>query len=80
MLELAQLLGVPLAEIAVIGDGGNDVAMFERGGFGIAMGNASDGVKRAADAVTTGNNENGVAHAIRNIILNAEPVSRSDAR
>ena len=31
--ELARLLAVPLAEIAVIGDGGNDVAMFERGGL-----------------------------------------------
>ena len=30
--EIARLLGVPLAEIAVIGDGGNDVAMFERSG------------------------------------------------
>ena len=28
--EIAKLLGIPLAEIAVIGDGGNDVAMFER--------------------------------------------------
>ena len=80
LLELAQLLGVPLEHIAVIGDGRNDVAMFERSGFAIAMGNASDSVKGAADAVTTGNNENGVAHAIRDIILNAGPVSRSDAR
>jgi phosphoserine phosphatase len=37
------------AEIAVIGDGGNDVAMFERSGLCIAMGNASAGVQRAAD-------------------------------
>ena len=28
--EIAKLLGIPLAEVAVIGDGGNDVAMFER--------------------------------------------------
>ena len=41
--EIAKLLGVPLAEIAVIGDGGNDVAMFERSGLSIAMGNASPG-------------------------------------
>ena len=41
--EIAKLLGIPLAEIAVIGDGGNDVAMFERGGLSIAMGNAQSG-------------------------------------
>lgn len=45
--EIARLLGVPLAEIAVIGDGGNDVAMFERSGLSIAMGNASPAVQRA---------------------------------
>ena len=39
--EIAKLLGIPLAEIAVIGDGSNDVAMFERSGLSIAMGNAS---------------------------------------
>jgi HAD superfamily hydrolase (TIGR01484 family) len=35
--ELAKLLTIPLAEIAVIGDGGNDIAMFERCGLSIAM-------------------------------------------
>ena len=35
--EIAELLDIPLAEIAVIGDGGNDVAMFERSGLSIAM-------------------------------------------
>src|SRR6202030_4485107 len=39
--ELAKLLGIPETEIAVIGDGGNDIAMFERSGLSIAMGNAS---------------------------------------
>src|SRR5664279_2945535 len=50
--ELAQRLAIPLAEIAVIGDGSNDVAMFERSGLSIAMGNASLAVQRAADFVT----------------------------
>ena len=53
--EIAKLLGVPLAEIAVIGDGGNDVAMFERSGLSIAMGNASPEVQQAADFVTDSN-------------------------
>lgn len=38
--ELAQLVAIPFAEIAVIGDGSNDVAMFERSGLG-ATGNAA---------------------------------------
>jgi Cof subfamily protein (haloacid dehalogenase superfamily) len=53
--EIAKLLAVPLAEIAAIGDGGNDVAMFERSGLSIAMGNASPEVRQAADFVTGSN-------------------------
>ena len=50
--QFANLLAIPLAEIAVIGDGGNDVAMFERSGLSIAMGNAKPAVRQAADFVT----------------------------
>jgi Cof subfamily protein (haloacid dehalogenase superfamily) len=67
--EIAEMLGVPLAEIAAIGDGGNDVAMFERSGLSIAMGNASPEVQRAADFVTDSNGEDGFANAIERFIL-----------
>jgi Cof subfamily protein (haloacid dehalogenase superfamily) len=67
--DLARLLAVPLAEIAVIGDGGNDVAMFERSGLSIAMGNASPEVQRAADFVTNSNREDGFADAVERFIL-----------
>jgi Cof subfamily protein (haloacid dehalogenase superfamily) len=67
--ELADLMGIPLAEIAVLGDGGNDVAMFERSGLSIAMGNASPEVQLAADFVTDSNREEGFASAIERIIL-----------
>ena len=67
--ELAKLLAIPLAEIAVIGDGGNDIAMFERGGLSIAMGNASPEVRRAADFVTDSNREDGFANGIERFIL-----------
>ena len=67
--EIAKLLGVPLAEIAVIGDGGNDVAMFKRSGLSIAMGNAAPEVQRAADLVADSNREEGFAKAIDRFIL-----------
>ena len=70
-------MGVPLAEIAVIGDGGNDVAMFERSGLSIAMGNASPEVQQAADFVTDSNREEGFANAIERFILGGD---RSNAR
>jgi Cof subfamily protein (haloacid dehalogenase superfamily) len=75
--EIAKLLAVPLAEIAVIGDGGNDVAMFERGGLSIAMGNANPEVQQAADFVTDGNGDDGFANAIERFILGGD---RSNVR
>jgi Cof subfamily protein (haloacid dehalogenase superfamily) len=67
--ELARLLDIPLVEIAVIGDGRNDLAMFGRSGFSIAMGNASPEVQRAADFVTDSNREDGFAKAIERFIF-----------
>jgi hypothetical protein len=69
---IAKLLVTPLAEIAVIGDGRNDVAMFERSGLSIAMGNASPEVKQAADFVTGSNRDDGFARAVESIILGGE--------
>jgi Cof subfamily protein (haloacid dehalogenase superfamily) len=73
--ELARLLAVPLQEIAVIGDGGNDVAMFARSGLSIAMGNASPEVQRAADLVTDSNSDDGFAKAIQRFILGGDRAS-----
>jgi hydroxymethylpyrimidine pyrophosphatase-like HAD family hydrolase len=69
---LATLLAVPPTEIAVVGDGGNDVAMFERSGLSIAMGNASPQVQGAADFVTDTNREEGFANAIERFILGGD--------
>ena len=66
---IAQALGVDLADTIAIGDQANDLAMFARAGRSIAMGNATDAVKAKADAVTLSNNDSGVAHAIRTMIL-----------
>jgi Cof subfamily protein (haloacid dehalogenase superfamily) len=67
--ELARLLAVPESEIAVIGDGGNDIAMFARSGLSIAMGNAGPQVQAAADFVTDRNGEEGFAKAMERFVL-----------
>ena len=69
--ELARALGVPLEQTAVVGDGQNDVYMFKVAGLSIAVDNASDDVKKAADHVTTSNVDDGVAHAIDRYVLPA---------
>ncbi len=66
---LAERLAVPRDEIAVLGDMGNDVEMFHRAGFAIAMANATPDVKALAQAITLSNDEDGFAAAIDRYIL-----------
>jgi Cof subfamily protein (haloacid dehalogenase superfamily) len=66
---LSEHLEVPAAEIATIGDQPNDVLMFKRSGFSIAMGNASDEVKAQASATTDSYNDEGFAKAMERFIL-----------
>ena len=68
---LSKLLSIPAQEIATIGDMPNDVLMFRKSGFSIAMGQASDEVKKAASAVTDGYNDEGFAKAIERFVLKA---------
>ncbi|MDD2619118.1 MAG: Cof-type HAD-IIB family hydrolase [Syntrophomonadaceae bacterium] len=57
-------------EVLAVGDSYNDLNMLEWAGTGIAMGNAPDVVKAAADFVTLSNEEEGVAEALINFVLN----------
>ena len=66
---IAEAAGVPLSQTAVIGDGGNDIAMFKVAGVSIAMGNGSDSVRAAAMHTAPPNVEDGVAVAIEELIL-----------
>jgi Cof subfamily protein (haloacid dehalogenase superfamily) len=66
---LAKLLGLPPKRIAAIGDGLNDIAMFEQAGVSIAMGNAFPEVRRTAQFVTSSNAEDGFAHAVERFVL-----------
>ncbi len=67
---LAELLGIGVEEIAVIGDMENDVPMFDAAGFSVAMGNASAAVKaKASVAAVASNDHDGWAEAIDTVIL-----------
>lgn len=63
--DLGQLLGISQDEIMAIGDQGNDLSMVSFAGVGVAMGNAIDEIKNAAQHITKTNEENGVAYAIQ---------------
>ena len=69
---LSRHLGIPEGEIATIGDQPNDVLMFRRSGFAIAMGNASPEVQAQADAVTESYDDEGFARAVERFFLDGE--------
>ncbi len=52
---------IPAAAVAAFGDQNNDKEMLAWAGLGVAMGNAAPEAKKAADFVTTSNDEDGVA-------------------
>ena len=66
---LSKRLNIPREQIATIGDMPNDVLMFRKSGFSIAMGNSSDEVKAQASAVTDSNENEGFAKAVRKFVL-----------
>lgn len=63
--KMLDYFGISLDESMAFGDGGNDVLMLKHVGIGVAMGNAEDEVKRAADYVTDSVDEDGVEKALR---------------
>lgn len=66
---LAKHLNISNKEIIAVGDAGNDLEMIKYAGLGVAMGNATDEVKEAANYITKSNNEDGIAQIIDEYIL-----------
>ena len=69
---LAEQLGIELCQTMACGDSENDIDIMQTAGIGVAMGNAEEKVKAIADYVTKSNQEDGVAHAIRKLVLGEE--------
>ena len=65
---LSDYLGISTAETAALGDGEADIAMFRVAGLSFAMENAQDSVKAAADRIAPGNDNDGAAWAISQIL------------
>ncbi|MDF7674296.1 Cof-type HAD-IIB family hydrolase [Acetobacteraceae bacterium ESL0709] len=67
--KLAELYHISPAQIAALGDAQNDISLLKAAGLGIAMGQAPQIVKDAADFVTASNVEDGWADAIEQFVL-----------
>jgi hydroxymethylpyrimidine pyrophosphatase-like HAD family hydrolase len=70
LLETASLLGLSVSNTYAVGDAENDISMITAAGTGIAVMNAVDEVKLAADYVTErDNNHDAVAELIEHLML-----------
>ena len=69
LMALCRLLDISADQVMALGDSGNDITMLRRAGLGVAMGNAPDFVKAAADATTETNTADGAAIAIETYAL-----------
>lgn len=66
---VCRLMDIPVECTMALGDSGNDLAMLRRAGLGVAMGNAPDYVKAAADVITERYDADGAAAAIERYAL-----------
>ena len=66
--DICSVLGMDTAEVISFGDAENDIPMLRAAGMGVAMGNAAEPVKQAADMVTLSNNEDGIAAALEQLL------------
>ncbi len=69
LAALGEILNISRENTAAIGDNGNDREMLEYAGLSIAMGNATEEIKKIAKATTASCEEDGAALAIENYIL-----------
>ncbi|MBQ3055787.1 MAG: HAD family hydrolase [Oscillospiraceae bacterium] len=72
--KVCELLGIRPENVAVFGDSPNDLSMFEVSGYAVAMGNATDEVKAAADFVSATCDEAGVKLGIESLLKTRAPV------
>lgn len=72
ILHLCQTCGITTDEIIAFGDDYADIGMLKLCGVGVAMGNAIDEVKAAADSVIGDNDHDGIADYLKSYILCSE--------
>ncbi len=69
LLAMSEALGIDLQQTIAFGDGGNDIPILRAAGIGIAMGNACDEVKQAADYVTSSVDDDGIMKALQHFCV-----------
>ena len=68
LAEFARDLGIPKNQVLAIGDDQNDLGMLQAAGIGVAMENAAQTVKQAANVITASHEEDGVAKILEQLL------------
>ena len=68
--RIAQYYGIPLSDVAAFGDDYNDIGMLRECGIGVAVANAIDETKAAADYICDTNDNDGMAKWLEENVLN----------
>lgn len=65
---LAEYLDIPIKNTIAIGNDNNDISMIDIAGFGVAVENSTDQLKKHAGYITKSNDEDGVAFFLETLI------------
>lgn len=69
MLAMAKHFGTDASDCFAFGDSNNDTRALQVAGTGIAMGNASDDLKKVADYITSDIDDDGIYHGLKHFGL-----------
>lgn len=67
LLELMEYLHLSKEEVACFGDNYNDLEMMQTAGYSVAMGNAIEEIKQAADHITASTDHDGIYLALQHL-------------
>ncbi len=74
--RLLHMIGIKTEECIACGDGFNDISMIKYAGLGVAMSNAAEPVKNAADCITRSNDEDGIVYILNCVNMSARLFGR----
>lgn len=69
IIELCDLLNIPIEDTIAFGDGDNDIEMFQTVGYSVCMGNGTDAAKKAAHKITESCADDGIVNELRRLKL-----------
>ena len=68
ILALCEHWGIDIRDVMAVGDQDNDIEMIKTAGIGVAMGNATQGLKDVADFITKTVDDDGIVYVVEKFV------------